>query len=54
VLRRAGILPPKPEESELTEDLLHYFGQLSPEDQERALTIVRALVEQGTGRGRGT
>jgi len=53
VFRKAGLLPARPDGSELIEELLHYFGQLSPEDQERALAIVRALAEQGIGRGRG-
>lgn len=46
VFRRAGLLPPEPPETALTREALHLMTSLPAEDQERALAILRALVER--------
>jgi transcriptional regulator with XRE-family HTH domain len=46
VLRRANILPSKSTAKEEEERLLHYFDQLSPGDQQRLISIARALGQE--------
>jgi len=44
--RRAGYLPPEPEETATIKELVHLFNQLPGDDQDRAIIFVRALVEE--------
>ena len=53
VFRRAGILPPQPEHDEHTETLLFLFRNLSVEDQERLLAMMRGLAESDRRKGGG-
>lgn len=46
VFRRAGLLPLKSQQQEGIEELLFYYEQLTPGDQARALTLLRALAEE--------
>ncbi len=43
VLRRAGLLPPKPAEDEVTEELLLLYSHLPPTVQDDLLEMIRAL-----------
>ncbi len=45
ILRLAGLLPSQPEISEMTEEVLHLFEQLSKDKQKFALQSLRAWVE---------
>jgi len=45
VFRKAGLLPPAREPVEGTEELVHYFAQIDPDDRARLLVIARALWE---------
>jgi len=46
VLRLAGYLPPEPEETAAVKELIHLFGQLPEDDQDRVLLFMRALLEE--------
>jgi hypothetical protein len=46
VFRRAGLLPPKPEETPTSRELLYMFMQLDDQDQERILSITRTFLEE--------
>ena len=46
VFRRAGLLPPVPEETATSRELLAMFAQLGDEDQERVMVMVRALRDE--------
>jgi transcriptional regulator with XRE-family HTH domain len=43
VLRKAGLLPARPEDSEITSELVYVFNQLGHEEQVRLLVQARAL-----------
>jgi len=45
VLRKAGLLPKKPEDNELNEQLLFLFEKLPSEQKSLVLLMIRALVE---------
>lgn len=45
VFSKAGLLPPVPPETATVREMLHWFSQLSDEDQERALAIIKSLYE---------
>jgi len=44
IMRRAGILPPEPAESEQLNEVIHLFNQLSPTEQAIILEQVRAIA----------
>ena len=46
VLRLAELLPPEPEETPTSRELLYMFMQLGDEDQERILDITRTFLEK--------
>ena len=46
VFRRAGLLPPQPEETPTSRELLYMFMQLDDQDQERILSITRTFLEE--------
>jgi len=46
VFRKAGLLPPKPEETAEIDEANYLFSQLSREEQRRLLIMMRALVEE--------
>lgn len=46
ILRRAGILPSKPNSNERGERLLHHFNRLSEADQELAIALLEAMVSR--------
>jgi transcriptional regulator with XRE-family HTH domain len=48
VFRRAGLLPPAPEETPSLREALHLFGQLSEDQQEYILVSMRALLGNKT------
>jgi transcriptional regulator with XRE-family HTH domain len=45
VLRKASLLPPEPEETVNSRELLYIFHQLDDKDQERILRIARTFLE---------
>ncbi len=45
LFRKAGLLPSTTEEKESRETMLHWFDQLSDEDQERAIVLLRSLAD---------
>ena len=45
VFRRAGILPPAPEETATVLEVVYLMSQLPPEEQERLLITARAWIE---------
>jgi len=46
ILRLAGLLPPQPEETPTSRELLYMFMQLDDQDQERILSITRTFLEE--------
>ncbi|MCX7680524.1 MAG: helix-turn-helix transcriptional regulator [Anaerolineae bacterium] len=44
VFRKAGLLPPEPEEKSALREMTYLFSQLSPEDQQRFITFIRAYL----------
>ena len=50
VLMLAGLLPPEPEETPTSRELLYMFMQLNDEDQERILSITRTFLEEEKAR----
>lgn len=47
VFRKAGLLPPEPEENSALREMSYLFSQLSPEDQQRFITFIRAYLRGG-------
>jgi hypothetical protein len=45
VFRQAGFLPPTPTIDEQKEEILYYFDQMTPDNQETLLVLARALAE---------
>lgn len=52
VFRRAGLLPPAPEETSSLREVIHLFNQLSPEQQDNMLAMARALLAEQRRRNR--
>jgi len=52
VLRLAGLLPPKPEETATVNEFVYMINQLPPEEQEELLLVAKAWIE-GRERQRG-
>ena len=50
VLRRAGLLPPAPDEDPRLKELIHWFMQLDETAQTLILDMLEGLVEQQTRR----
>jgi len=48
VFRKAGLLPPVPQITEYTEEILHLINKLPPEDQEEILELLRFKIERKT------
>ncbi len=48
VFRRAGLLPPAPPDTEYKEELLYLFNELSPEEQEEIIELLRFKKERKT------
>ncbi len=46
VLRKAGLLPPTPNEDPRLKELIHWFSQLDEEAQEVILDAVRGIAER--------
>lgn len=44
VFRRAGLLPPAPDETPTIRELVHLFSQLPAEEQDDVIAIVRTLL----------
>jgi lambda repressor-like predicted transcriptional regulator len=51
VLRHAGLLPRVSEETELAREMAFLFARLEPDDQRRALALVRALLAEAARTG---
>jgi lambda repressor-like predicted transcriptional regulator len=51
VLRHAGLLPGVPEETAAAREMAYLFARLAPDDQERVLAIVRALLPDAARSG---
>jgi transcriptional regulator with XRE-family HTH domain len=46
VFRLAGLLPAQSQRKDEVEELLFYYGQLTPDNQARARMLLRALAEE--------
>jgi transcriptional regulator with XRE-family HTH domain len=46
VMRMAGLLPPEPEETTTTRELLRSFSQLTTEEQQTVLEMIQGLNER--------
>jgi len=46
VFRKAGLLPPKPDETPTLRELLYLASQLPDEDLDKLLTVARAFNEE--------
>lgn len=46
ILRLAGLLPPEPEETPTSRELLYMFMQLDDENQKRIMSITRTFLEE--------
>ena len=55
VLQKAGLLPPRSLDDELTEEVLFLFENLAPDDQDRLLIMMRGLrtARRDTGEHKG-
>ncbi|MBN1815365.1 MAG: helix-turn-helix domain-containing protein [Anaerolineae bacterium] len=54
VFRLAGILPPAPQETSTTRELIYMFSQLDEADRERVMQITRTFLERRVVIGEAT